>query len=86
MLTDIVQVRVYAFDVAPGIGSFGFRLCGRPDGELVARVFVWVVVSVVGRIVFGRIGGHGWVVGQTDLRQVCLSGNVRSAGAETPGP
>lgn len=85
-LTDIVQVRVYAFDVAPGIGSLGFRLRGRPDGELVAWVFVWVVVLIVSRVVFGRICGHWWIIGQTDLGQVCLSGNVRPAGAETAGP
>lgn len=72
--------------MASGIGGFGFRLRGRPDGKLVAWVFVWVVVSVVGRVVFGRICGHGWVVGQTNLGQVCLSGDIRPTGAETAGP
>jgi len=58
-LTDVVQVRVGAFDVAPGVGRFGFRLRGRPDGELVAGILVWVVVPVISRIVFGRVYGHG---------------------------
>lgn len=73
--------------MAPGVGRLGFGLAGRVDSELVAGVLVGVVVPVVGRVVRGRVDGHGRRIRQTDLRQVSrLPGDVRSAGPEPAGP